>query len=72
MGMFDSRRQTSITSFLLGGLLGGVAGVLAAGGLRRSAEESEDADSGLGLGGFEQAPCHQEWLARRAQESQQD
>ena len=64
--MFDSRRQTSISSFLLGGLLGGLAGVLAAGGLRRSPEDAEPEE---GLGGFEQAPCHQEWRLRQAQEA---
>lgn len=70
--MFESRRQRSIGSFLLGGLLGGVAGVLAAGGLRRSREDAVEAGEAKDLGAFDQAPCHREWLARNAQDAGSD
>ena len=62
--MFDRRRQTSLRSFLLGGLLGSVAGVLAAGGLHRSRNTGEDGEQIDGVRAFEQAPCHAEWRAR--------
>lgn len=52
-------------SFLLGGLLGGLAGAVAAGGLRRSRLEAEEIDEGGELGPFEAAPCHIDWRARQ-------
>ncbi len=67
--MFDRKRQTSLRSFLLGGLLGSVAGVLAAGGLRRSRSAGEDGQQIDGVRAFEQAPCHMEWRAREQSES---
>jgi hypothetical protein len=74
--MFDRRRQKSVGSFLLGGLLGGVAGVLAAGRLRRAADGGPGSGSRDALGPFEEAPCHREWqhaeVSREAQESPPD
>ena len=54
---------------MLGGLLGSVAGVLAAGGFRRSRGEGEDGEQIDGVRAFEQAPCHMEWRAREQSES---
>ena len=67
--MFDRRRQTSLRSFLLGGLLGSVAGVLAAGGLPRSRNTGENGEQIDGVRAFEQAPCHAEWSAREERAS---
>lgn len=69
--MFDGRRQTSVRSFLLGGLLGGLAGVLAAGRLRSSSAEDGADRSRHGLGPFEEAPCHREWQALEARREAQ-
>ena len=54
---------------MLGGLLGSVAGVLAAGGFRRSRGAGEDGEQMDGVRAFEQAPCQMEWRAREQSES---
>jgi hypothetical protein len=63
----DIERGRRFRSFLLGGLLGSVAGLAAAGRMRvraRPAKRSTPA----GLAAFEQAPCYQELVDRESRE----
>jgi hypothetical protein len=58
-------RRGRLGSFLVGGLLGSIAGVVAAGRMRvrdRTGERTTPA----GLAAFEGAPCYQEVLDREA------
>lgn len=56
-----------LRSFLLGGVLGGLAGLLAA--ARMDASRRRRAPDSPGLRAFEEAPCRQEWLEREGAES---
>lgn len=62
--MADSRNQR-LRTFLLGGLLGGVAGLVAADRLERRLRPPGAAD---GLAAFEQAPCFREQRERQAEQ----
>ena len=57
--MAEERRRDSFRSFLIGGLLGSVAGVAAAGRVkvRRPHKRRETPE---GLAAFERAPCYEE------------
>lgn len=66
--VFGVRRPTNLRSFLLGGLLGGLAGLVAAGGLRRPAADSKVGRAVDGIAAFEEAPCHGQWRAREDEE----
>lgn len=61
--MAEERRRDSLRSFLIGGLLGSVAGVAAAGRMkvRRPHERRE---TSAGLSAFERAPCYEELVER--------
>jgi hypothetical protein len=57
--MAEERRLDSLRSFLIGGLLGSVAGVAAAGRVRmRRAPTRRETPAGLAA--FERAPCYEE------------
>ena len=61
----DNERGRRLRSFLIGGLLGSLAGVAAAGRVRvrpRPAKRTTPA----GLAAFEQAPCYQDLVEREA------
>jgi hypothetical protein len=61
----DTERGRRFRSFLLGGLVGSVAGLAAAGRMRmkpRPAKRTTPA----GLAAFEQAPCYQEVIELEA------
>lgn len=62
--MADSRDQR-LRTFLLGGLLGGVAGLVAADRLERRLRPRAPAD---GLAAFEQAPCFREQRERQGEQ----
>ena len=65
----DSDRGRRFRTFLLGGLVGSVAGLAAAGRMRvrtRPPKRSTPA----GLAAFEQAPCYQEVVERERLESE--
>ncbi|HEV3408466.1 MAG TPA: hypothetical protein VG079_07265, partial [Gaiellaceae bacterium] len=61
--MDGERRRSSLRSFVLGGLVGGAAG-LAAAGRMRMARRARRRATPAGLAAFEQAPCHDELVAR--------
>jgi hypothetical protein len=64
----DGERGSRIGSFLIGGLLGSVAGVAAAGRMRvRAARSARTTPAGLAA--FEQAPCFRELLEAEAGEA---
>jgi hypothetical protein len=63
----DGERGSRLRSFLLGGLVGSVAGLAAAGRVRMKQRPSERATP-AGLAAFEQAPCYAELVEREAQE----
>ena len=65
--MFNGKRQTSLGSFLLGGLLGGVAGVLAAWRLKANLSGNGTTSIDRDTVPFEEAPCHQEWEEHNAE-----
>ena len=58
-------RRGRLGSFLVGGLLGSIAGVVAAGRMRVRDRSSERATP-AGLAAFEDAPCYHEVLEREA------
>jgi hypothetical protein len=64
----DGERGRRLRSFLLGGLVGSVAGVAAAGRMRMK-ERPRARTSPAGLAAFEQAPCYEELVAREERES---
>lgn len=70
--MFGGKRQTGLRSFLLGGLLGGLAGVAATRSLRRSKDGEEAPDRVDDIAAFEEAPCHREWHARTTEGTPSD
>ncbi len=61
----DNERGRRLRSFLIGGLLGSVAGLAAAGRVRVRARP-EKRTTLAGLAAFEQAPCYQELVEREA------
>jgi hypothetical protein len=58
-------RRGRLGSFLVGGLLGSIAGVVAAGRMRVR-ERTGERTTPVGLAAFEGAPCYQEVLDREA------
>ena len=61
----DTERGRRLRSFLIGGLVGSLAGLAAAGRMRvrtRPAKRTTPA----GLAAFEQAPCYQELIDRES------
>jgi len=58
-------RRGRLGSFLVGGLLGSIAGVVAAGRMRVR-DRSGERTTPTGLAAFEDAPCYQEVLEREA------
>jgi hypothetical protein len=61
----DTERGRRLRSFLIGGLVGSLAGLAAAGRMRvrtRPAKRTTPA----GLAAFEQAPCYQEVIEKEA------
>jgi hypothetical protein len=56
-----------LRSFLLGGLVGSVAGLAAAGRMKVK-ERPRTRETPAGLAAFEQAPCYRELVEREARE----
>ncbi len=65
--MVDSERGRRLGSFLIGGLVGSVAGLAAAGRMRMKARR-RPRTTPVGLAAFEQAPCFREVVEREAAE----
>jgi len=63
----DGQRGGRLGSFLIGGALGGVA-ALAAAGRARAREARSPRSTPAGLAAFEQAPCFREVVEREAAE----
>lgn len=63
----DTDRGKRLRSFLIGGLVGSVAGVVAAGRVRVRARPAKRA-SPAGLAAFEQAPCYDELVEQERDE----
>lgn len=61
----ESERGRRLRSFLLGGLVGSLAGMAAAGRVRMKTRPSRR-ETPAGLAAFEQAPCYQELVEREA------
>ena len=61
----ESERGQRLKSFLLGGLVGSLAGLAAAGRLREKVKPVKR-ESPAGLAAFEQAPCYQELVEEEA------
>jgi hypothetical protein len=64
----DPERGRRFRSFLLGGLVGSVAGLAAAGRMRVKARPGRRATP-AGLAAFEQAPCYDELVERERREA---
>lgn len=64
----DGDRGKRLRSFLLGGLVGSVAGLAAAGRVRVK-QRPRARETPAGLAAFEQAPCYDELVEREAQQS---
>ena len=60
--MDGERRRDTLKSFLLGGLVGSVAGVVAAGRVRMRGRPARRET--VGLAAFERAPCYEELVER--------
>ena len=67
----DGERGGRLGSFLMGGLLGSVA-ALAAAGRMRVREARRPRETPAGLAAFEQAPCFREVVEREAAERGRD
>jgi hypothetical protein len=63
----DGERGKRLGSFLLGGLVGSVAGLVAAGRMKVRASPSRRGTP-AGLAAFEQAPCYEETVERERRE----
>ena len=63
----QSERGRRLRSFLIGGLVGSVAGVAAAGRMRVKPRPRRR-PTPAGLAAFEQAPCYQELVERESRE----
>jgi hypothetical protein len=61
----QSERGRRLRSFLIGGLVGSLAGVAAAGRMRVKPRPRRR-PTPAGLAAFEQAPCYQELVERKA------
>ena len=61
----DGGRRRRLRPFLLGGLLGSIAGVAAAGRVKVRSRPS-GRETPAGLAAFEQAPCYEEFVEREA------
>jgi hypothetical protein len=61
----ESERGRRLRSFLLGGLVGSLAGMAAAGRMRVKRRPSRR-ETPAGLAAFEQAPCFQEVIEKEA------
>jgi hypothetical protein len=61
----DGDRRKRLRPFLLGGLLGSIAGVAAAGRVKVRAQ-ARKRETPAGLAAFEQAPCYEELVEREA------
>lgn len=61
----DGERRKRLRPFLLGGLLGSIAGVAAAGRMKVRAQSGKR-ETPAGLAAFEQAPCFEELVERKA------
>ena len=66
----DGERRGTLRSFLIGGLLGGAAGIAAAGRMR--VKRPPKRASAVGLAAFEEAPCYRELVEREAAEEARD
>ncbi len=56
----DGERGGRLGTFLVGGLVGSIAGLVAAGRMRM--KEPEQRTTPAGLAAFEEAPCYQELM----------
>jgi hypothetical protein len=65
----DTDRGRRFRSFLLGGLVGSLAGVAAAGRVRVRHRVRSERASPAGLAAFEQAPCYDEIVERERREA---
>jgi hypothetical protein len=65
----DTDRGRRFRSFLLGGLVGSLAGVAAAGRMRVRHRVRSERTSPAGLAAFEQAPCYDEVVERERREA---
>jgi hypothetical protein len=63
----QSERGRRLRSFLIGGLVGSLAGVAAAGRMRVKPRPRRR-PTPAGLAAFEQAPCYQELVERESRE----
>ncbi|MGH3047145.1 MAG: hypothetical protein ACRDNC_09110 [Gaiellaceae bacterium] len=63
----DGDRGKRLRSFLLGGLVGSVAGLAAAGRMKVK-QRPRARETPAGLAAFEQAPCYEELVEREARE----
>jgi hypothetical protein len=61
----ESERGRRLRSFLIGGLVGSLAGVAAAGRMRMKPRPRRR-PTPAGLAAFEQAPCYQELVERES------
>jgi hypothetical protein len=61
----DGDRRRRLRPFLLGGLVGSIAGLAAAGRMKVRARPRER-ETPAGLAAFEEAPCYEELLEREA------
>ena len=62
------RRTRSVRSFLLGGLVGSAAGLVAAGRMKVRTTGRRRRATPAGLAAFEQSPCYGELVEREARE----
>jgi hypothetical protein len=65
IGHVDDQRRRGLRPFLLGGLLGSIAGIAAAGRMKVKAQPRKR-ETPAGLAAFEEAPCYQELVDREA------
>ena len=63
----ESEREKRIRSFVIGGIVGSAAGLVAAGRMRVPRRPAER-ETHAGLAAFEQAPCFAETVEREARE----
>jgi hypothetical protein len=61
--MHGERRRDTLKSFLLGGLVGSLAGAAAAGRMRMRGRPARR-ETPAGLAAFERAPCYEELVER--------
>lgn len=64
----DGERGRRLRTFLLGGLVGSVAGLAAAGRMKVK-QRPRTRETPAGLAAFEQAPCYEELVEREAREA---